>query len=77
MDTTIVFDAAQKAQVINPLEDPVMTLALAVLFVGLLGVLVYVLKQITSRRTAREQHVAYKYVSEHPAITKLRTLRYR
>ncbi|MBI4148649.1 hypothetical protein HY490_05135 [Candidatus Woesearchaeota archaeon] len=76
MESTIIFDAAQKAQVIQPSEDPLTTLALAVLFVGLLGVITYLYK-FTHSRAASESHVSYKRADEHPAITRLRSLRYR
>ncbi len=74
MEATIVYDAVQKAQVIQPVQSELIgNLALFVGIVVVIAVFAYLLHKTMQKRTAHEYHVAYKTVKQdHPAIAKLR-----
>lgn len=74
MDTTIIYDAAQKTQVFQPQSGDLSTLALFIGIIATVAVIMFTLHILMKKRVAREYHVVYKRVPQDPpAIQKLRS----
>lgn len=75
MDTTIIYDAARKAQVIQPQTgDLLSTIALLAAITLATTILFFAVRLLMQKRVAKEYHVVYKQVQQDlPAIQKLRS----